>query len=79
MLKDSIINKKGYTRFWDKKAQAPYLFNAENQQFITYDDEKSTKLKSRYVKKNHLAGVFFWQYSSDPKGYLLNELDRVLN
>jgi chitinase len=78
MLKDSIINQKGYKRYWDKKAQAPYLFNEENRNFITYDDEKSVKLKSKYVKKHHLAGVFFWQYSSDPKGYLLNELYKDL-
>jgi chitinase len=79
MLKDSIINQKGYKRYWDKQARAPYLFNDENRYFITYDDEKSAKLKAKYVKKHHLAGVFFWQYSSDPKGYLLNELYKDLN
>jgi chitinase len=78
-LKDSIINKKGYIRFWDKEAKAPYLFNAENKHFITYDDEESVKLKSKYVKKNKLAGAFFWQYSSDLKGYLLTVLDENLN
>jgi len=78
-LKDSVINKNGYKRYWDKQAKAPYLFNEENRNFITYDDERSAKLKSRYVKKHHLAGIFFWQYSSDPKGYLLNELYKDLN
>jgi chitinase len=77
-LKDSVVNKNGYTRYWDKDAQAPYLFNASNKQFVTYDDEKSTKLKAKYVKKNKLAGVFFWEYFSDPKGYLLDQLNKTL-
>ncbi len=78
-LKESVIGKNGYTRYWDKKAQAPYLFNPEKKVFITYDDEKSTKLKAKYVKKHKLAGVFFWEYFSDPKEHLLNVLYDTLN
>lgn len=78
-LKESVINQNGYTRYWDKNAQAPYLFNSAKKVFITYDDEKSTKLKAKYVKKHKLAGVFFWEYFSDPKEHLLNVLDKTLN
>ena len=78
-IKENIINKAGYKRFWDKEAKAPYLFNQENNSFITYDDERSTRLKSRYVRKQKLAGVFFWEYFSDPGEYLLNQLDKNLN
>lgn len=78
-LKESVINQNGYTRYWDKNAQAPYLFNSVKKVFITYDDEKSTKLKAKYVKKHKLAGVFFWEYFSDPKEHLLNVLDKTLN
>lgn len=71
-LKDSVVNQNGYTRHWDKKAKAPYLFNKEKKIFITYDDEKSIKHKCKYILKNDLAGAMFWEYSSDRKGYLLN-------
>lgn len=71
-IKDSVINKKGFTRYWDEKAQAPYLFNATTRQFLSYDDEQSVRLKCEYVKKYKLGGVMFWEYSSDPKGYLLS-------
>lgn len=73
-LKDSLINKKGYKRFWDSKAKAPYLFNKTNKIFVTYDDEKSLRKKMKYIKKHHLAGIFFWEYFSDPKAYLLNTI-----
>jgi chitinase len=75
-LKDSLINKNGYIRYWDSEAMAPYLFNAANRFFITYDDEQSTKAKAEYVKSHHLAGAFFWEYFEDPEESLLNVLDK---
>lgn len=78
-IKDSLINQKGFRAYWDKKAKAPYLFNAEEKKFATYDDERSIKYKCRYVKKHKLGGVMFWEYSSDPKTYLLNAISRNLD
>ncbi len=76
-IKDSLIGQKGFTSYWDEKARAPYLFNADTKQFISYDDERSVKEKCAYVKDNKLGGVMFWEYSSDPKGYLLTEIADV--
>ena len=77
-LKDSMINQNGYLRYRDRKAKAPYLYNAAKRQFITYDDEWSVKKKCRYVLSRKMAGVMFWEYSSDPKEYLLDEVNAVL-
>ncbi|MBS1918677.1 MAG: glycoside hydrolase family 18 protein [Bacteroidetes bacterium] len=74
-LKDSIVNQKGYVRYWDSESQAPYLFNAENKIFITYDDEESVKAKCLYIKKFKLAGAMFWEYFSDKKLYLLKGIN----
>ena len=70
-LKDSLVNKNGYKEYWDAKAKAPYLFNAEKKIFISYDNERSVKEKCKYVKQYHLAGAMFWEYNNDKKGYLL--------
>lgn len=77
-LKDSLMTQ-GYARHWDKKAKAPYLFHPEQFIFVTYDDERSTRLKCKYVKKHKLGGVMFWEYSSDPKGYLLSTIHKSFN
>jgi len=77
-LKDSIINKNGYKAYRDKKAKAPYLYNAAEKKFITYEDEWSVKEKCQFVLQNKLAGVMFWEYNSDPKEYLLDEVNRNL-
>lgn len=78
-IKDSIAKLPGYQRYWDDKAKSPYLFNEDRKQLIVYDDEESVKIKCDYVKENNLAGVMFWEYSSDPKLYLLNVINQELN
>lgn len=75
-LKDSLINQNGFVAYQDDDAKAPYLFNAVTKQFISYDDEWSVYHKCQYVFKHHLGGVMFWEYSSDEKGYLLNQLTK---
>jgi len=75
-LKDSVVNKKGFTRYWDAESKAPYLFNADEKAFITYDDEESTRIKCEYILKNKLAGIMFWEYFADQKHYLLNEINK---
>lgn len=77
-LKDSLIDQRGFKSYWDKKAQAPYLFNDSTRQFISYDDERSVKAKCAFVEKNKLGGVMFWEYSSDLKKYLLTTIDKNL-
>jgi len=77
-IKDSLVNKNGFVRYWDEKAKAPYLFNSETNQLITYDDEESVRLKCEYVIDNNMAGMMFWQYASDPNEYLLDAINEYL-
>ncbi|MEQ9098650.1 MAG: glycoside hydrolase family 18 protein [Imperialibacter sp.] len=78
-IKDSLMAKPGFVRYWDDAAKSPYLFNAENNQLVVYDDESSVKLKCEYVNDNGLAGIMFWQYASDPKEYLLDVVNENLD
>lgn len=77
-IKDSLLTNPAYKRHWDRRAKTPYLYNANLKRFVSYDDEESVKAKCRYVQKHGLAGVMFWEYFSDPKAYLLTEIDRQL-
>ena len=71
-LSANLINKNGFTRYWDEDAKAPYLYNGDI--FISYDDEESIGYKVDYIKKTGLGGVMFWEYSSDKTGSLLQKL-----
>jgi len=78
-IKDNITKLPGFKRYWDDQAKSPYLFNEDRKQLIVYDDEESVKIKCDYVKESNLAGVMFWEYSSDSKLYLLNVINQELN
>jgi len=77
-LKDSLEGNTKFLKKWDDKAKAPYLIGLEYGTITTYDDEQSVKEKCRYVLKNNMAGVMFWEYFSDPKEYLLDEINKEL-
>jgi chitinase len=77
-IKDSLIKQAGFKLYHDRQAKASYLYNAHTRQFITFDDEWSVKKKCKYVLNKKLAGVMFWEYDSDLKGYLLDEINKVL-
>lgn len=68
----------GFVRYWDAAAKVPYLYNAGAQVFVSYDDPESMRLKAEYVRRNHLAGVMFWEYFGDPSGALLDAIDATL-
>ena len=69
----------GYTRTWDETAKAPWLYNAAEQIFWSYDDPQSLALKAQYVKHHRLGGVMFWEITGDDaQGTLVDTLYRGL-
>lgn len=77
-IKDSLLNSKDFKMYKDKQAKASYLYNPSANKFITYDSEWSVKNKCRYVNSKGMGGVMFWEYDSDPKEYLLGQINRTL-
>lgn len=75
-LVEKYINKNGYKRHWDDEAKAPYLFNGST--FISYDDEESIFNKCQYIEETDCAGIFYWQYSYDSTGKLLDKMYKSL-
>lgn len=64
-IREEMEDKNGYVRYWDPVAKAPYLYNAKDSIFITYDDTMSVRLKTKYVKDLGLGGIMFWQLGAD--------------
>ena len=59
------LKSEGFNSYWDDTAKAPYLYSSAKKQLITFDDEKSMMLKTKYVLDNHLGGIMFWQLGED--------------
>jgi chitinase len=75
-LAGKFIGKQGFIRYWDDRAQAPYLWNDGSKTFITYDDPRSIEIKARYARDNQLGGMMFWELSQDHDGELLDVIAR---
>jgi chitinase len=65
----------GFVRYWDPVASVPYLYNSEKRIFVSYEDPESLRLKCNYIVDHKLAGIMFWEYSSDSSEELLRTID----
>lgn len=70
-LADRFIDRDGFVRHWDERAQAPFLWNEASRTFITYDDAQSIRAKADYARARRLGGMMFWELSQDRGGELL--------
>lgn len=77
-LARDYIGKNGFERRWDQDAQASFLWNEATKTFISFEDPEAIKAKARYVKKNRLGGVMYWEHSNDPDEILLSVLAKEL-
>jgi chitinase len=77
-LIDSSMLNQGFTRYWDATSSVPYLYSAEKQVFVSYEDAESLTAKCRYVVAHKLGGMMFWNYSNDSAGKLLKAIDGEL-
>jgi chitinase len=57
-----------YTRLWDEKAQAPWLYSSSGV-MISYEDEQALTAKAKYIRQNHLGGIMFWEISEDDEAF----------
>jgi chitinase len=73
-LVDDYIDRNGFVRHWDAKAEAPFLWNAATRTFVTYDDPQSIGIKAAYAREHRLGGIMFWELSQDRDGALLQAI-----
>ncbi len=63
---DMLSADSGFVSHWDSTAQASWSYNPEKNLFVTYDNERSVGLKTKYVIDKGLGGIMFWQLRDDP-------------
>ena len=77
-ITQTLLNQ-GFVRYWDEKSSVPFLYNAQQQIFVSYEDPESIAAKCRFVLSHKLGGVMFWEYSNDPSGTLLRAINDSLH
>lgn len=73
-----LSSDSGYVYHWDNAAKAPYMYNAREQTFASFDDTLSIRVKTEYAVRKGLGGVMFWQMTEDKfAGGLLDVIDNT--
>ncbi len=72
----ALASSSQWTRHWDERAQAPFLYDGVS--FLSYEDEESLRSKARYIRELGLGGAMFWEYSNNRSGELLHALAAAL-
>jgi chitinase len=69
----NIIKLQGYTRQWDDVAKVPYLADSTGRLMCTYEDSASIGYKCDFIRKHHLRGAMYWEYSEDDANLTLTK------
>jgi chitinase len=64
-IREKREDKNGFVRFWDPIAKAPFLYNATDSIFLSYEDTVSIRFKTEYAIKTGLGGIMFWSLGGD--------------
>ena len=75
-IREKYEQDSNFQRFWDEKAQAPYMYNAKDSLMISYDDTVSVAAKTHYAMEKGIGGIMFWELGNDTKeeGSLLDAI-----
>lgn len=65
--------------YFDEECGVPYRYDPTTQVFISYDNERSIKLKCDYINTLGLAGIMYWQYGQDVNDMLSNAIKEYIN
>ncbi|HEY1141852.1 MAG TPA: glycoside hydrolase family 18 protein [Lysobacter sp.] len=64
-IASKLLKDPKWTQHWHDVAQTPYLFNADEKIFVSYEDAKSIALRAQLAKQRGLRGVFMWELTGD--------------
>ena len=74
-IQSQFLTSPDWVRHWSATAQAPWLYNAAQHVFFTYDDPESLAIKARFARRAHLRGIMIWVLGDDDvQNSLLNAL-----
>ncbi|WP_150269520.1 glycosyl hydrolase family 18 protein [Paenibacillus tepidiphilus] len=61
----NLLKNPANQRYFDPVTKTPYLYNAAQKVFLTYEDQESLGYKLAYIKEKGLGGMMFWELTGD--------------
>lgn len=74
-IRTQFLTNPDWVRHWSATARAPWLYNAKQHVFFSYDDPMSLGIKADFARRQQLRGLMIWVLGEDDPGNgLLNAL-----
>ena len=67
-VRAQFLTDPDWVRHWSATAQAPWLYNARQHIFFSYDDPVSLGIKADFARREQLRGVMIWVLGEDDPG-----------
>jgi chitinase len=67
-VRAQFLTDPDWVRHWSATAQAPWLYNARQHIFFSYDDPISLGIKGDFARREQLRGVMIWVLGEDDPG-----------
>ena len=64
-IRAKLLTDAGWVRHWSATAEAPWLYDADKQLFLSYDDPESMAIKAAFIRDQHLKGAMIWVLGED--------------
>jgi chitinase len=64
-LSRRLANDARFVTRWDSAARVPFAYDSSCGTWISYDDERSVREKSAYVREQGLGGIIIWELGGD--------------
>lgn len=77
-IASGYLNNPNYIERYDEIAQVPYIVSKDGSEFISYDNVKSIRAKTKFVKDEGLAGLMFWEHGTDTSYTLLQGMNQAI-
>ena len=55
----------GWQEYWHPTAQSPWLYNAAEKRFVSFENSRSIGIRADFAKRRGLLGTFMWELSND--------------
>lgn len=75
-LSRTRLSDPRYVRHWEPSAKVPWLYDALNGTWISYDDPQSVRAKVDYMREHNLGGIIIWEIGADD-GQLIRAISGV--
>ena len=78
-LAKNYVGKNGFTSYRHPQARVPWVHHSTRKIMIGYDDPRSIREKTWFIKSTGIGGAMFWEFSGDRQAVLLDEIKRELH